>query len=136
MPGGDNGTGPNVTLVDNGNDSVTMNNGIVSILVTNASASIIRINYTYNNGGTTVTNQLLAGGKEGGEFFWETGGWGSGAFTYSVVANTPDYCEIDLLSTSPSSGVMDVHFSMLRGSPGFYVTAIWSHRNGDAALGM
>jgi rhamnogalacturonan endolyase len=135
IPGGGTGTGPNVTVVNNGNGTVTLANGLVSILCNTGSATLTEINYTYNNTGTTVTNQLLTGGKDGGEFYWETGGFGSGSFTYSLVADTGNYCEIDLLSTSATNGLMDVHFSMLRGSPGFYVTGIWSHRSGDGAMG-
>lgn len=136
IPGGGNGTGSDVTLVDHGNGTVTMGNGIVSILCTTAGAAINQINYTYNNSGVTVTNQLLANGTDGGELYWETGGFGTGQFSYSVAANTGNYCEIDLLSASATNGVMDVHFSMLRGSPGFYVTAIFSHRSQDGAMGM
>ena len=136
LPGGGPGTGPNVTFTDNGNGTVTMANGIVSLLCATASATLNQINYTYNNSGATVTNLLLNGGKDSGEFYWETGGFGSGTFTYSLVANTGDYCEIDLLSTSTTNGTMDVRYSMLRGSSGFYVTATWSHRNGDVAMGM
>ena len=135
IPGGGTGTGPDVTLTDNGS-TVVMANGIVSINCTKASASLSQINYTYNNNGTTVTNQLLNGGTDSGEFYWETGGFGSGTFTESVVANNGNYCEIDLLSTSTTNGVMDVHFSMLRGSPGFYVTPIWSHRSSDITMSM
>jgi rhamnogalacturonan endolyase len=134
IPGGGTGTGPDVTLTDNGS-TATMANGLVSIVITKASANIYTINYTYNNSGSPTTYQVLSGGKDNGEFYWETGGFGSGTFTYSVVANNGNYCEVDLLSTSASNGVMDVHFSMLRGSPGFYVTGIWSHRNGDIAMG-
>jgi hypothetical protein len=83
-----------------------------------------------------VTNQLLANGTDGGELYWETGGFGTGNFTYSVVSNTAGYGEIDLLSTSSTSGVMDVHFSMLQGSPGFYVTTVFSHRSMDAPMNM
>ncbi len=135
-PGGGDGTGPAVTLVNNGNGTVTMANGIVSLVCSTASATINQIYYTYNNSGTTFTNQLLANGTDGGKLYWETGGFGTGAFTYSAVANTGDYCEIDLLSSSSTSGVMDVHFSMLRGSPGFYVTAIFSHRSQDSKMNM
>jgi autotransporter-associated beta strand protein len=139
IPGGGSGTGPNVTLVDNGDGTVTMANGIVTIVCITSSAVLSQINYTYNNSGTTVTNQLLNGGKDGGEFYWENGGFGSGAFAYSVIADPGatggNYAEIDLLSTSTTNGVMDVHFSMLRGSPGFYVTGIWQHRDGDVAMG-
>src|SRR5215472_8474714 len=135
-PGGGDGTGPDVALYNNGNGTVTISNGIVSILCTTSGAVINQINYTYNNSGASVTRQLLSGGFNGGQLYWENGGFGSGGFNYSVVANTGDYCEIDLLSTSNTNGVMDIHFSMLRGSPGFYVTAIFSHRNTDVPMGM
>ncbi|HZT23241.1 MAG TPA: polysaccharide lyase family protein, partial [Verrucomicrobiae bacterium] len=135
IPGGGTGTGPDVTVTDNGNGTVTMANGIISIVVTKSGASIHQIYYTYNNGGGTQTQQVLAGGKDGGEFYWEFGGWGGSPWAYSVVTNTGSYAEIDLLSDSTSNGVVDIHYSMLRGSPGFYVTPIWSHRAQDAAMG-
>ena len=133
IPGGGTGTGANVTLTDGGS-TVTMANGIVSIVITKSIAEVHTINYTYNNGSGTQTQQLLNGGYSGGKLYWENAGFGSGNFTYSIVANNGNYCEVDLLATSPSNGVMDVHFSMLRGSPGFYVTPIWSHRATDAAM--
>ncbi len=136
IPGGGNGSGPAVTLVNNGNGTVTMANGIVSILCTTSGATINQINYTYNNSGTTVTNQLLANGTDGGKLYWETGGFGTGNFNYSVAANSGNYCEMDLLSASTANGVMDIHFSMLRGSPGFYVTTVFSHRAADQAMSM
>jgi autotransporter-associated beta strand protein len=139
-PGGTNGTAANVTLVNNGNGTVTMGNGIVSVLCTTSAAKITQINYTYNNGGGNTTQQLLNGGYDSGELYWELGGFGTGAFTYSVVAdpsqNSGNYAEIGLLSSSASAGSMEVHFSMLRGSTGFYVTAIWSHRGTDPAMTM
>ena len=136
VPGGGTGTGPNVTLVDNGDGTVTMANGIVSIVITKADATIHQINYTYNNSGTPTTYQVLSGGNSGGMFYWEFGGFGAGSAAYSVVANTGDYAEVDLLFTSASSGDVDIHFSMLRGSTGFYVTPIWIHGVGDVALSM
>jgi len=140
IPGGGTGTGPDVTLVDNGDGTVTMANGTVSILCTKSGATINQINYTYNNGGGSQTINLLSGGNNGGQLYWELGGFGGGTFTYTLVAdpaaNGGNYAEISLLSTSASSGTMEVHFSMLRGSPGFYVTPIWSHRSIDGALTM
>ena len=135
IPGGGTGTGPNVTVVDNGNGTVTMANGVVSILVYKSGASISQINYTYNNGTGTQTQNLLAGGKNGGTFYWEFGGWGGSSWAYSLVTNNGSYAEIDLLCDSATNGLVDIHFSMLRGSPGFYVTPIWSHRAQDAAMG-
>jgi len=138
IPGGGTGTGPNVTLTSTAT-TATMSNGVVSILCTKAGATINQINYTFDNGGGPQTLQLLQGGKNGGQFYWENGGFGSGTFAYSVVAdpatNGGDYAEIELLLTSATNGQMDVHFSMLRGSPGFYATVIWSHRATDAAMG-
>src|SRR4051794_1923158 len=136
LPGGGTGTGPNVTLVDNGNGTVTMANGIVSIVITKADATIHQINYTYNNSGSPTTYQVLSGGNNGGQLYWEFGGFSAGAAAYSVVANTPDYAEVDLLFSSASSGSVDIHFSMLRGATGFYVTPIWIHDAGDAAMSL
>jgi len=139
LPGG--GTnGPNVTLADNGS-TVTVGNGIVSILINKAGASISQINYIYNNSGTTVTNQLLAGGSSGGQLYWTLlGSFPGGPFTYSLVAdpaaNGGNYAEISLLDTTATNGTLDVHFSMLRGSSGFYVASIWSHRAGDGAINL
>jgi autotransporter-associated beta strand protein len=141
LPGGGTGTGPDVTLVDNGS-TVTIANGIVSILCTKSTANINQIYYTYNNGGGTQTVNLLAGGNNGngGMLYWELGGFGSGSFTYTLIADPANtggnYAEIKLLSDSGTSGSMEVRFSLLRGSTGFYVTAIWSHRNGDSAMSM
>ncbi|MDR3457899.1 MAG: polysaccharide lyase family protein [Verrucomicrobiae bacterium] len=136
VPGGGTGTGPNVTLVDNGNGTVTMANGIVSILIDKTSANVDQMNYTYNNNGSTQTVNVLAGGNNGGQLYWEFGGFSSGAPTYSVVASSPDYAEVDLLFTSASSGQVDIHLSMPRGATGFYVTPIWIHRSTDAAMSM
>ncbi len=135
IPGGGTGTGPNVTVTDNGNGTVTMANGVLSILITKSGASINQMNYTFNNGSGTQTLQLLSGGKNGGQFYWEFGGWGGNPWVYSVVTNNGSYAEVDMYSDSASNGLVDIHFSMLRGSPGFYATPIWSHRAQDGAFG-
>src|SRR5450432_3882256 len=84
IPGGGTGTGANVTVVDNGDGTVTMANGVVSIHVIKNGASVNQINYTYNNGTGTQTQNLLAGGKNGGTFYWEFGGWGGSSWAYSL----------------------------------------------------
>jgi rhamnogalacturonan endolyase len=136
LPGGGTGTGPDVTLTDNGDGTVTMSNGIVAIHIGKTSAVIDQINYTFNNTGTSQTLNVLSGGTQGGQLYWEFGGFGAGTPTYSVVASTPDYAEVSIFFDSAASGAVDVHFSMLRGSTGFYVTPIWIHRSGDAAMTM
>jgi rhamnogalacturonan endolyase len=135
IPGGGTGTGANVTVTDNGDGSVTMANGVVSIHVEKSGASINQINYTYNNGTGIQTQNLLANGKNGGEFYWEFGGWGGSSWAYTLVTNTGSYAEIDLKCDSATNGLVDIHFSLTRGSPGFYVTPIWSHRAQDGVFG-
>ena len=136
LPGGGTGTGPNVMLVDNGDGTVTMANGIVSIHINKASAVVDQINYTFNNSGSTQTLNVLAGGNNGGQLYWEFGGFSTGSATYSVVANTTDYAEVDMLFNSASSGQVDIHFSLTRGATGFYVTPIWIHRSTDDAMSL
>lgn len=138
LPGG--GTnGPNVTLTDNGS-TVTLANGTVSIVVTKADASIHQIYYTYNNGAGMVTNQLLASGFSGGKFYWENSNNEGLAFTNRTVAdpanNGGNYAEIALFSTTVSNDELEVHYSMLRGATGFYVTPIWSHRSTDGTFSL
>ncbi|HTR41800.1 MAG TPA: polysaccharide lyase family protein [Pseudomonadales bacterium] len=134
LPGGGTGNGPSVTLVDNGDGTVTMANGIVSIHINKTSAVIDQINYTFNNTGSSQTLNVLSGGTDGGQLYWEFGGFGSGTPTYSVVANTSAYAEVSILFDSAASGQVDVHFSMVQGSTGFYVTPIWIHRTQDGAM--
>ncbi len=100
-PGGTNGSSVPVTLTNSGGNA-TMANGIVSIVCQTSAAQINQINYTYNNSGQTTTTQLLNGGYDGGKFYWETGGFSSGTFTYTPVAAGPQYGEMDCVSTSTS----------------------------------
>ena len=55
LAGGGTGAGPAVTLTDSGS-TVTIANGIISLLCTKSGATINQINYTYNNSGTAVTS--------------------------------------------------------------------------------
>ena len=139
LPGGGTGTGPNVTLTDNGS-TVAISNGIVSITCNKSGGNITQINYTYNNGSGTRTTQLLNGGNNGGQLYWENSTSEALTFTYVVVADPANtggnYAEISLTTTSVANDVLEVHYSLLRGSTGFYVTAIYSHRSIDGTFGM
>ncbi len=148
IPGGGTGTGANVTLTST-STTATLSNGIVSILCTKSGAVINQINYTYNNGSGTKTKQLLAGGKNGGQLYWEYGGYGNGGtWTYAVVVDPAvgdathaagDYAEIALTCNAVGTaqvGDLQVNFSMRRGSPGFYVTLTMKHHAGNIATGL
>ncbi len=139
VPGGGTGSGANVTLKDNGS-TVTIGNGIVSILCSKSGGNITQINYTYNNSGTAQTLNLLSGGHNGGQLYWENSSSQGLAFTYSLVvdpaSNGGNYAEISLVTTSVTNDVLEVHYSLLRGATGFYVTAIYGHRSVDGVFGM
>ena len=135
-------TGANVTLTDNGT-TVTLANGIISIVVTKADASIHTINYTFNNTGSAQTINVLGNGYSGGKFYWENSSDQGPAFTYAVVADPAstggNYAEVVLMASGTANVTniaMEVHFSLLRGNSGFYVTPIWIHGTNDLAFSM
>lgn len=126
------GAGPNVTVTDNGDDTVTMSNGIASIVLVKKTGRLNSVAYTYNNDGTTKTCETLSGK---GQYYYGGFSLGNGLFEYSLAvdpaSNGGNLADVKLLSTTEKNGVMEIHFSMLRGSPGFYSTATMTHRKQD-----
>jgi len=129
--------------ITNGSNGPTLSNGVVQIVCSTNGASLSQINYTYNNGNGTTTKQMLLGGKDGGEFYWEYGGFGGSTWTYNVVVdpttNGGSYAEVaftSLATGTAANGDLQVNFSMLRGSPGFYTTLTMKHHAGDEACGL
>ena len=139
QPGGIIPGSPNVTVVDDGDGTVTMSNGIATIIINKTDARLASIKYTYNNNGTSRTTETLAPSNGPGRETFYFGGYplGNGTYVYSLATNPAsnggDYGDVKLLSDSSTNGVMEAHYSMLRGSPGFYVTSINTHRSTDAA---
>src|SRR5579885_242179 len=105
VPGGGT-SGPNVTLTDNGS-TVTLANGIVSIVIVKSSGIVDHINYTFNNTGSPQTLDLLAGGHNGGQLYWENSNNQGLTFSYAVVANPANtggnYAEVALTTTTVSN---------------------------------
>jgi len=130
--GGLNGKGADVTVTDNGDDTVTMANGIASIVIVKKTGRLNSIAYTYDNDGTAKTSETLSGK---GQYYYGGFSLGNGIFDYSLAINPAtsggDLADVKLLSTTEKNGVMEIHFSMLRGSPGFYSTATMTHRKQD-----
>ena len=126
------GSGPDVTVTDNGDDTVTMANGIASIIIVKKTGRLNSVTYTYNNGGTTKTSETLSGK---GQYYYGGFSLGNGLYEYSLAtdpaSNGGNYADVKLLSSTETNGIMEIHFSMLRGSPGFYSTAIMTHRQQD-----
>ncbi len=130
VPGGGTGTGPNVTVTDNGS-TVTLNNGIVSFTVTKSSAEITALDYKGLN--------LLSGGYNGGAIYWS---WNMPSYqnpsgcAYTLTAdpahNGGNYAEIKLhmpwdRSSSTAAMDVDIYYSLPRGAQGVYVSAMLDH---------
>ena len=73
-----------------------------------------------------------------GQYYYGGFMLGTGAYEYSLATDPAttkgNYADVKLVSESETNGVMETHFSMLRGSPGYYSTAIMTHRKRDAAF--
>ena len=127
------GAGPDVTVKDNGDDTVTMTNGIVSIVIVKKTGRLNSVTYTYDNdGGAPKTSETLSGK---GQYYYGGFSLGSGVYEYSLATdpanNGGNLADVKLFSTTEKNGEMEIHFSMLRGSPGFYSTATMTHRKQD-----
>jgi len=126
------GAGPNVTVTDNGDDTVTMANGIAAIVIVKKTGRLNSVAYTYSHDETTKTCETLSGK---GQYYYGGFSLGNGVFEYSLATdpagNGGNYADIQLLSSTEKNGIMEIHFSMLRGSPGFYSTATMTHRKQD-----
>ena len=120
IPGGGNGTGANVTLVNNGDGTVTMANGIVTAQIKISTAQILQLTYL----GVQVTSGGTAGNSA---FYWQGNSGGSDTLTTIVDPSTNggNWAMIrlnDYLTNNASNADAYRHFAMFRGSPGIYVT--------------
>src|SRR5206468_4321238 len=106
-----------------------MANGIVSIVIVKKTSRLNQVTYNCDRGGKPQTSQMLLGK---GQYYYGGFMLGNGAYDYSLAAdpaiNMGNYADVKLVSESETNGVMETHFSMLRGSPGYYSTAILTHR--------
>ncbi len=134
LPGGGNGTGSNVTLVNNGDGTVTMANGVVTAQINIATAQIFQ--FTYN--GVQVTDGSTAAN---GGFYWQ-GSSGSADVLTTVVnpsTNGGSYAVIQLYDNFTNSGAgADAYryFAMFRGSPGIYSAQVMVHTPAMPAGGI
>ena len=122
-------SGPDVTVRENGDGTVTMSNGIVTLVLVTKTARLNSIAYTYHDGVETRTCETLKGA---GQYYYGGFMLGDGTYRYALAsdpaANGGDLADVSLVSETATNGIMEVHFSLLRGSPGFYSTGIMTHR--------
>jgi autotransporter-associated beta strand protein len=130
----------NVTLVDNGNGTVTMANGLVSMTFAKADGSVSAFYLT-----SLPTTNLIDSSQDyalslthigsGTNDYWNSVDDAYGA-TYSVVTNTGQICDVmirnPIASGNPAlypNGLWDwaEHHVMLAGEAGFYTYTVWRH---------
>jgi rhamnogalacturonan endolyase len=125
IPGGGT-TGPDVTVTDNGT-TVSLSNGIVSIVITKSTGQID--NFIWNE------QNLLTGGTQGGKVYWELQA-GNGTYTLTADPNTNggNQAEVRIHTTGSANNLdVDIDYALLRGNTGFYATGILSHPASYAA---
>ncbi len=127
-------SGTAVTVKDNGDGTVTMANGIVSVVIETAKNRLNSVQYTTSNSGTPRTVETI---MPKNHFRWGGFPLGGSTFVYSLAVdpatNGGSYGDVMLLNPSDDNGVFELHYSMLRGSSGFYTTATMTHRAQDKA---
>jgi autotransporter-associated beta strand protein len=131
----------NVTLTDNGNGTVTMNNGIVTMTCGKGGGDVSYFglnsmpgtNLIDPNNDYALSLTHIGGGTND---YWTTVGGGGTGSTYSVVTNTPQIVDIMIRNPLASgntalypNGLWDwaEHHVMRAGEAGFYTYHVWRH---------
>ena len=87
--------GPDVTVTDNGDDTVTMSNGIASIVIVKKTGRLNSVAYTYDPDGAPKTSETLSGK---GQYYYGGFSLGSGVYEYSLATdpsgNGGDYARV------------------------------------------
>ena len=129
-----------VTLTDNGNGTVTMNNGIVTMTCgKGGDVSYFALNALSTTNLIDPNNDYALSlthiGGQGNDYWVSVGSGGSGS-TYSVVTNTPQMVDIMIRNPRASgntalypNGEWDwaEHHVMRAGEAGFYTYHVWRH---------
>src|SRR5450755_1944255 len=88
IAGGGTGQGPDVTVTDHHDGTVTLANGIVSILIDTKKARLDRITHTHHNDGHALTSDVLLPSSKGrGNYYYGGFSLGSGVFEYALSAD-------------------------------------------------
>ncbi len=128
--GGGRGSGRAVRATDNDDGTVTMANGLVSIVIVKKTGRLNAVSYTHKNDGQAQTSQILQGR---GQYYYGGFMLGNGVYDYSLAVdpagNGGAYADAKLLSTTEDKGVMEIQFAMLRRFAG-----ILFHRDYDPSV--
>jgi len=110
-----------------GTGDYTLDNGIEHIVITCASGTI----KTWTYKGT----DLLAGGNSGGQVYWELeAGNGTCTLTSDPATNGGKQAEVRIHTTGSTNNLdVDIDYTLLQGSSGFYAAAVLTHPAGNAA---
>jgi fibronectin type 3 domain-containing protein len=135
-----------VTLTDNGNGTVTMANGLVSVIIGKGGGDVSSFTTTANPGLNLIYPKQdyalsLTHIGSGTNDYWANVGSGYGA-TYSVVTNNGQIVDIMIRNTRATgdtnlfpNGLWDwaEHHVMRAGEAGFYTYHVWRHNASQPA---
>jgi len=131
--------GPDVTLVDNGT-TVTLQNGLVSVTVTKATAQIPNLRLIDSSHGNEGFNLVSGSGGQGYttfDYYVGTTRFSKGlsGAAYRVVQQTADRVEIAMSQSNPAvlPFTVDVHMAMERGAAGLYCYIVFGYPTGMPA---
>ncbi|WP_410811667.1 polysaccharide lyase family protein [Micromonospora sp. 067-2] len=133
LPGSALAADPAVSLVDSGS-TVTLSNGLLSVVVTKATARITSVRLIGSTRGNAGFN--LVGGSSGGgytTFDYHLGttrsSKGLSGASYRIVQQTPDRVEIAMTTNNPATlpFAVDVHMAMERGMTGLYCYMVFGY---------
>ncbi len=119
LPGGGTGIGPDVTTQSNSDGTITLDNGIATLVINPASGSIASLLYNHTQNGAVKQDYVIE--PHSGGFYWGTY-TGNGKYTHDLANDhlSPDHCDVVLRSDATGTkGIMEVHYSMLRDRPAF-----------------
>jgi rhamnogalacturonan endolyase len=104
-----------------------LDNGIEHLVITCASGTIKT--WTYNG------TDLLAGGDSGGQVYWELeAGNGTCTLTSDPATNGGKQAEVRIHTTGSTNNLdVDIDYTLLQGSSGFYAAAVLTHPAANAA---
>lgn len=125
--------GPDVQLTDAGT-TVTLNNGLVNVVVTKATAAIRTLQLVGSTQGNAGFNLVSGSGGQGYttfDYYVGTTRFSKGlsGASYRVVSQTADRVEIAMTGDNPASlpFVVEVHMALERGLPGIYCYMVFRY---------
>lgn len=131
LPGGGTGTGPDVSLTDNGS-TVVLDNGTIRATLVKSNARVSSL--LFRGVQMVATDRQIYFSMDGGSSYEQPSNC-----VYTVRAQTPDMIDISLkhyYTNQPHKFDIDIHYVLRRGDSGLYAYAVLDHPASYAATSV